>query len=83
MAIVKEAEAGNEMDFSAQSQKWLGWEGRASRMQMEPPTGAPRGVVVSVPDLESNTCIWGQILHLPEEEGGSVSLLGKQGVWTR
>lgn len=37
MAIVKEAEAGNEMGSNAQPWKWLRRKERARRMQMDPP----------------------------------------------
>lgn len=37
MAIVKEAEAGNEMGSNAQPQKWLRWKERAKRTQKDPP----------------------------------------------
>lgn len=47
MAIVKEAEAGSGMGLNGWSQKWLGREERASRMQVDPPAGAPWGAVDS------------------------------------
>lgn len=70
MAIVKEAEVGNEMGFSAHSQKWLGREGEQSgcRGTSHWCTSAGSGFSTR-PGVK--TCAWGQILRLPEEDGES------------